>query len=152
MSSAAGTRAVLFAEIVGLARSLPRRFYLKHARNSNAAVFWIPAFAGLTSCPPFDFAEDRLRRASSVHSVWETRYGPCSGRASRVRSAHQIAGAKKPVRKRTLHTGQFCCVFSLSRWERARVREQRHEGDRAGPHPNPLPLTQEREKKGKGLT
>src|SRR2546425_1715698 len=56
MSSAAGTRAVLFAEIIGLARSLPRGFYLKHARNSDAAVFWIPAFAGMTSCPPFDFA------------------------------------------------------------------------------------------------
>src|SRR5438034_9154763 len=56
MSSAAGTRAVLFAEVVGLARSLPRGFYLKHARNSDAAVIWIPAFAGMTSCPPFDFA------------------------------------------------------------------------------------------------
>ena len=50
---------------------------LKHARHSDAAFFWIPAFAGMTSCPPFDFAQDRLRRASSVRAVWETRYGPC---------------------------------------------------------------------------
>ena len=51
--------------------------YLKHARQSDAALFWIPAFAGMTSCPPFDFAQDRLRRASSVRAVWETRHGPC---------------------------------------------------------------------------
>src|SRR5207249_12215973 len=42
------------------------RSYLRHARNSDAAFFWIPAFAGMTSCPPFDFAQDRLRRASRV--------------------------------------------------------------------------------------
>ena len=48
--------------------------YLKHARNADAAFFWIPAFAGMTSCPPFYFAQDRLRRASSVRSVSETRY------------------------------------------------------------------------------
>ena len=53
------------------------RSYPKHARHSDAALFWIPACAGMTSCPPFDCAQDRLRRASSVHSVWETRYGPC---------------------------------------------------------------------------
>src|SRR5881628_1957122 len=86
MSSAASTRAVLFAEIIGLARSLPRGLYLKHARNSNAAVFWIPTFAGMTSCPPFDCAQDRLRRASRVRSVWETRYGPCSGSERIMRS------------------------------------------------------------------
>ena len=34
---------------------------MKHARNSDAALFWIPAFAGMTSCPPFDCAQDRLR-------------------------------------------------------------------------------------------
>src|SRR5438034_4000218 len=34
---------------------------LKHARNSDTALFWIPAFAGMTSCPPFDCAQDRLR-------------------------------------------------------------------------------------------
>ena len=35
---------------------------------------WIPAFAGMTllcssfpSCPPFDFAQDRLRRASRTY-------------------------------------------------------------------------------------
>src|SRR5436309_14361088 len=39
---------------------------MKHARNSDAAFFWIPAFAGMTSRPPFDFAQDRLRRASKV--------------------------------------------------------------------------------------
>src|SRR3989449_7279985 len=63
---------------------------LKHARNSDAAVFWIPAFAGMTSCPPFDFAQDRLRRASRVCSVWETRYGPCSGSERIMRSLRLI--------------------------------------------------------------
>src|SRR5438445_13588443 len=38
--------------------------YLKHARHSDAAFFWIPAFAGMTSCP--------RRRASIVRAVWET--------------------------------------------------------------------------------
>src|SRR5947207_14145338 len=32
----------------------PTDAYLKHARHSDAALFWIPAFAGMTSCPPFD--------------------------------------------------------------------------------------------------
>src|SRR2546426_11859289 len=54
---------------------------MKHARNFDAAVFWIPAFAGMTSCP--------RRRASSVRSVWETRYGPCSG-SERIMHSLQI--------------------------------------------------------------
>src|SRR5205809_1783515 len=66
--------------------------YMKYARNSDAAVFWIPAFAGMTSCPPFDFAQDRLRRASSVRSVWETRYGSCSGSERIVRSLQITQG------------------------------------------------------------
>src|SRR5207249_3248100 len=61
---------------------------LKHACRSAAALFWIPAFAEMTSCPPFDFAQDRLRRASSVRAVWETRHGPCSGSERIMRSLH----------------------------------------------------------------
>src|SRR5437867_8555670 len=61
------------------------------SRNFDAALFWIPAFAGMTSCPPSGFAQDRLRRASSVRSVWETRYGPCSG-SERIMRSLQISG------------------------------------------------------------
>ena len=63
---------------------------LKHERNSDAAFFWIPAFAGMTSCPPFDFAQDRLRRASSIRAVWETHCGPCSGSERMMRSLHLV--------------------------------------------------------------
>src|SRR5205809_6250836 len=66
--------------------------YMKYARNSDAAFFWIPAFAGMTSCPPFGFAQDRLRRASSVRAVWETRDGPCSGSERIRRGLHLIYG------------------------------------------------------------
>ena len=27
---------------------------LRQARHADTALFWIPAFAGMTSCPPFD--------------------------------------------------------------------------------------------------
>jgi len=50
---------------------------LKQARNSDTALFWIPAFAGMTSCPPFDGVYPELveglrtgfRRASSIRAV-----------------------------------------------------------------------------------
>src|SRR5438552_1684849 len=66
------------------------------SRNFDAALFWIPAFVGMTSCPPSDFAQDRLRRASSVRSVWETRYGPCSG-SERIMRSLQISGPGTPA-------------------------------------------------------
>ena len=47
---------------------------LKQARNSDAALFWIPAFAGMTSCPPFDgvYPElvEGLRTGSGGHPVF----------------------------------------------------------------------------------
>src|SRR5439155_935018 len=58
-----------FASLTDKETKIDTQLVLEHARNSDAAFFWIPAFVGMTSCP--------RRRASSVRLVWETRYGPC---------------------------------------------------------------------------
>src|SRR5438477_13015859 len=67
-----------------LALSSPLRFVSKPARNSDTAVFWIPVFAGMTSCPPFDgvYPElvEGLRTGSGGHPGFAQSGKPATGR------------------------------------------------------------------------
>src|SRR5207237_6302449 len=71
-SNSAAAKATITRTDMNAPFLVTRLLIMKPACNSDAAFFWMPAFAGTTSCPPFDFAQDRLRRASSVRAVWET--------------------------------------------------------------------------------
>src|SRR5207247_184686 len=84
----------------------------------------IPYYCARPSCatvrrPPWDTARRCGKRGSKQGLSTETEsWPPTQSSASRVRSAHQIAGAKKPVRKRTLQTSQH--FFSRQRLWRVR--------------------------------
>src|SRR5438094_9235748 len=84
------------ASLGALALSSPLRSVSKPARNSDAAVFWIPAFAGMTSCPPFDgvYPElvEGLRTGSGGHPGF--------------------AQSGKPATARVQAASELCAVFT----------------------------------------
>src|SRR2546425_6542518 len=66
-------------------------------------------------------------------------------RSRRVRSAHQIAGAKKRCA-----SAPYKLLGSLSHWERDRVRERTLAARPQWPSPRPSPALREREQKRQG--
>src|SRR5213593_4547048 len=78
-------------------------------------------------------------------------------RARRVRSAHQIAGAKKrcasapyKLSRKAGERAKTLDLGSLSRWERDRVRERTLAARPQWPSPRPSPAKREREQKRQG--